>query len=66
MAKYVVYITYGVYVDTAEPLTEENEYVLEAKIYNEAIAKLQQASVSDLLSADFEIEDVTEEFEQNG
>lgn len=66
MAKYVVYITYGVYVDTAEPLTEENEYVLEAKIYNEAIAKLQEASVSDLLSADFEIEDVTEEFEQNG
>lgn len=66
MAKYAVFITYGVYVDTAEPLTEENESVLEAKIYNEAIAKLQEASVSDLLSADFEIEDVTEEFEQNG
>jgi hypothetical protein len=64
MAKYAVFITYGVYVDTDYPLTEENEYVLEAKIYNEAIAKLQQATTSDLLNADFEIEDVTEEFAQ--
>lgn len=65
MAKYAVYITYGVYVDTDYPLTEDNEYELEAKIYNEAIAKLQEASTSDLMSADFEIEDVTEEFEEN-
>jgi hypothetical protein len=61
MARYSVFITYGVYVDTDEPLTDENEYVLEAKIYNDAIAKLREASVSDLLSADFEIEEVENE-----
>jgi hypothetical protein len=66
MAKYSVFITYGVYVDTDYPLTEDNEYELEAKIYNMAIAKLQEASTADLVGgADFEIEDVTEEFEEN-
>jgi hypothetical protein len=65
MAKYAVWITYGVYVDTDEPLTEENEGVLEAKIYNEAIAKLQEASTADLMGADFEIEDITEEFKES-
>ena len=65
MSKYIVWVTYGVFVDTDYPLTEDNEYELEAKIYNQAIAKLQEATTEDLMNASFEIEDVTEEFEEN-
>jgi len=61
-SKFVVFMTYGVYVDTDEPLTEENYEELQGKIILKAIAKIQQATDTDLLNADFEIEDVTEEF----
>ena len=60
--KYVVYITYGVYVDvdnTFDLASDEDNFKITAK----AVEKLFEHGIAEVISAcDAEIEDVTEEF----
>jgi hypothetical protein len=64
MSKYVVYITYGVYVDTVEELDLESNSGFD-QLKREAVATMWTHGQLEVgTNAEIEYEDVTKEFEE--